>query len=406
MNTLILYANYSSTASYYDDWYDAFLNDSFFSINECDICNCSKSYLAQQINSSELLILLHSTNADNLEYLKNIMNLLNERNGILLTFVGNEVNISGTSMQERISILKQLEPNYIFTQLLEETGKWLYQECTRSTVLSVPHALNVKSFFPKKSITSRPIDIGVRSYRYDIHLGDQERNIFLDSINQYAMQNTLNCDISFDPNKRFTRSQWGNFLNECKSTIATEAGTYYLQKDDAMIKEIQEFLTLKRQKDGGLIIHKTSSVYSFYHLFPKRFKDIIKYIYYQYSEKLNIKFEHLLSDDQMFTEVYQSIIINYEKCPFYSKAISSRHFDAIGTKTALIMLEGRYNDILIPNEHYIEIKKNHSNAAIQLEKLKDISYLENMTSKTLEYVLDSHQHSHRIELIKKIVLSK
>lgn len=405
MHTLILYANYSSTASYYDDWYDAFFNDPFFTIEECDICKYSKNRLIQQIKSSELIILLHSTNADNLKYLKDITPLLNERTNRLVTFVGNEVNISGSSMQERISILKQLEPDYIFTQLLEETGKWLYQECTRSTVLSIPHALNVKSFFPKKNIDSRSIDIGVRSFKYGIHLGDQERNVFLDTINQYALQNVLTCDISFDPNKRFTRNQWADFLNECKATIATEAGTYYLQKDDAMVNEIQNFLTLIREESGGLTIQKTSYIYLSYHILPKRLKDLIKYLYYAYSEKLNIKFEHLISDDQMFQEVFEKIIGKYEKCPFYSKAISSRHFDAVGTKTALIMLEGRYNDILVPDEHYIEIKNDHSNMVTQLEKLKDITYLEKMTTNTLEYVLDCHQHSHRINLIQKLLLS-
>ena len=79
-----------------------------------------------------------------------------------------------------------------------------------------------------------------------------------------------------------------------------------------------------------------------------------------------------------------------------------RQFDAIGTKTTLIMLEGRYNDILIPNEHYIEIKKDYSNLEQQLDRFKDLYFIEKMTSKTLEYVLDEHQHSNRIEQIKRI----
>ncbi|WP_024954320.1 hypothetical protein [Sulfurospirillum arcachonense] len=403
MRTLILYANYSSTASYYDDWYDAFVNDSFFKTESYDICNFSKEKLLQQITSYELIVLLHSTNADNLIYLKNILYILEKRKGFLVSFVGNEVNVPNTYMKDRISILKQLEPNYIFTQLLANTGTWLYEDCINSKVISIPHALNNKAFYPIKNLASRNIDLGVRSFKYDIHLGDKERNDFFNVINKNSKKYNLLCNISCDPNKRFNRIQWADFLNNCKGTIATEAGTYYLEKDDKMVIEIQKFLSEKRKEEGGITIEKDSSIFDFYHFLPKKMKEFIKYIYYKYSDTLNIKYEYLISEEEKFNEVYLYIIKNYDRCEFYSKAISSRHFDAIGTKTSLLMLEGRYNDILIPNEHFIEIKKDYSNLESQLEKFKDISYIENMASVTLEYVLDRHRHFHRINKIKSIL---
>ncbi len=403
MKTLILYANYSSTASYYDDWYDAFKNDTFFDMDSFDICKGLRENLLKDIVKYELIVLLHSTNADNLSYLNDFLDVLEKRKAILVSFVGNEVNIPNTSMKDRISMLKKLEPKYIFTQLLEETGKWLYRDCDKSEVVSIPHALNISSFFPVKKLSDRKIDIGVRSFRYDIHLGDKERSDFFNLMNLKSSKYNLNTDISFDPNKRFNRSEWANFLNSCRGTIATEAGTYYLQKDDQMVSEIQNFLSEMRKDEGGITIGKNSKLINIYTNLPKKIKEFVKYIYFKYSDKFDIKYEYMISEEKKFDEVYNHIITKFDKCIFYSKAISSRHFDSIGTKTILIMLEGRYNDILIPDEHYIEIKKDYSNLKIQIEKFKDLTFVENMSSRTLEYVLDSHLHSHRIKKIKKIL---
>ena len=321
MHTLILYANYSSTASYYDDWYDAFFNDPFFDIDSFDICNGSKNKLSEEIFKYDLILLLHSTNADNLTYLNNFLDVLDKRKGILLTFIGNEVNIPNTSMVDRISLLKKLEPDYILTQLLEETGKWLYSSCINSKVISVPHALNAKSFFPTKKLIDRKIDIGVRSFKYDIHLGDKERNDFFNSMNTESKKYNLITDISFDPNKRFNRSEWANFLNSCKATIATEAGTYYLQKDDQMVIEIQKYLFKNRESNGGITIGKNSKLMKIYNTLPKKIKEFIKYIYFKYSDKLDIKHEYMISEEEIFDEVYNYIIMKYERCNFYSKAI-------------------------------------------------------------------------------------
>ena len=40
------------------------------------------------------------------------------------------------------------------------------------------------------------------------------------------------------------------------------------------------------------------------------------------------------------------------------KALSSRHFEAIGTKTCQVLLEGSYNGILVPEVHYVGVKKD------------------------------------------------
>ena len=60
-----------------------------------------------------------------------------------------------------------------------------------------------------------------------------------------------------------------------------------------------------------------------------------------------------------------------ERTPVYGKCISSRHFDAIGTKTCRIMLYGRFNDILVANRHYLALTDDFSDLDEVLRRFSD-----------------------------------
>lgn len=77
-----------------------------------------------------------------------------------------------------------------------------------------------------------------------------------------------------------------------------------------------------------------------------------------------------------------------------AKASSSRHFDAVGSLTCLVMYPGHYNGIFT-EEHYIKLERNHSNLLEVKEKIKDVDYCEGLVSRTREYLLDCHTHEHR-----------
>ncbi len=53
-----------------------------------------------------------------------------------------------------------------------------------------------------------------------------------------------------------------------------------------------------------------------------------------------------------FEEVYDRFFAGVER-GVSGKSVSSRHFEPIGTKTCQILLEGEYNGVLSPGEHYI-----------------------------------------------------
>ncbi len=85
LNTAIVYSAYGSRASYYDDWLDAFSNAPYFKTRSFNIAvNEPKKDFIQTIAEYDLIVLLHSVNADNLIYAREILPALQKRKGKLL----------------------------------------------------------------------------------------------------------------------------------------------------------------------------------------------------------------------------------------------------------------------------------------------------------------------------------
>lgn len=80
-----------------------------------------------------------------------------------------------------------------------------------------------------------------------------------------------------------------------------------------------------------------------------------------------------------------------------AKAISSRHFDAIGCATNLVMYEGHFNGILRPHEHYIVLNRDHSNLEEVIERLNRDG--KRIAEDAFQYVLNGHTVDHRIKCI-------
>jgi spore maturation protein CgeB len=102
-----------------------------------------------------------------------------------------------------------------------------------------------------------------------------------------------------------------------------------------------------------------------------------------------------------FEEIYDEFFKNYPPHEVYTKAISSRHFDAIGTKTCQIMLRGRFNDILVADQHYIALEKDYSNINDCVAKMKDLDFRNSIVNQAYEHVLSNHTYKHRVlEVVK------
>ncbi len=395
IKTLVLFADYTKGLSYYDDWLDAFTRDPQFETTALNICSKnSHAIIRKQIDHYELIILLHSTNADTLTYLNPFKSSLQSRKGILLSFVGNEVNLPRIPLNSKIVFLKKIGADFIATQLPIKAGKWLYAECTNSEVIALPHALNPQKFKPVVNQADRTIDIGVRTNQYWACLGDNERNDLIKLFRSERIPQQLKLDIRTD--ERLNRDGWANFLNSCKATIANEAGSYYLERDDQTIFQINEYLQADQK-----IVQPTSAVGRIWDHIPRSIKNLCRAQIQRLMHLTGFQYYSDVYEQLDFDEIYNLFFKNTPQCPEYSKAISSRHFDAIGTKTCQIMLHGRYNDILRADEHYISLNHDHSNLDDVIRRFNDQELRTKIVEQTYEYIMSQHTYDHRLQELRR-----
>jgi len=333
-----------SVLSYVQDWHEAFSQTPSLNVTTCNLNNVwDFNSCVKNIRNYELIVILHSAAGDNMSMVNRLVHALQTRKGKLLVFFGNEYNL----MPEKIGFARNVGAQYIASQLPIDSSKWLYSDCTGSHVIHAPPALNPDLY--RSYSGHRPIDIGFRGDAYRLTLGDVERTNLIRLFKDRGAQWGLVIDIEF---LRYHRRKWTAFLNQSKGIVGAESGTYYLEKDDRTQLAVEQFL----RKEP----------------YPT------------------------------FEDVYVRFFKHY-KNPVSGKAISSRHFEPIGTKTCQVLLEGRYNDILQADEHYISIKKDFSNVADAVARFKDETYRDRMADRTYSYVMDQHTYRHRVNNLLQVI---
>jgi hypothetical protein len=386
IRALILLLAYGHRVSYYDDWLDAFVGSGHFLTETGNIIDLEPAVLARRIEEFDAVILLHGCNADTLEFLEPLVPVLADRKRArLLSFVGNEYNSPYLSMQQRNDMLRRARTDIIATQLLAEAGEHLYAG-TGARVISVPHALNPAVFFPREGPRHARIDIGVKGYKYPPWLGDDERNRFLDHFRSNVGGYGLNCDIGVD--ERVGRDEWAEFLRACNGTISTEVGSWYISPSDDLIDRVYEYLKSRR---GRFVIGNESPIRRMARHLPMPVKSVL----WRVLKTGVVKFEVLQDSDVPFAELEELFFPASARAPVYGKAISSRHFDAIGVKTCQIMLRGRYNDILEADKHYIGVDHDYANLDEAVRRFKDAGERDAITGCAFEHVMAAHTYAHR-----------
>jgi hypothetical protein len=319
------------------------------------------------------------------------------RRCVLGSFVGNEVNLPGSPVAEKIAFLRQVEPQWIFTQLPLEAGQWLYAQCTRSRVASVPHALQPRVFTPQVEHERRDIDIGVRTARYTAYLGDDERNSLLRLFSDPSRTGGLRVDIS--TSQRFSRADWARFLNRCRGTVINEAGSWYLERDDCTVNAVRDFVLRRERSRGGVVIAADSPLRKLGHKLPWWMRSALRRLL----ARGIVRHEAVLNESVDFQEVYERFFAGRPRAPVYSKAISSRHFDAIGTKTCQIMPRGRFNDILVADEHYLALDADHGNADSVLERFQDPVERARVVDAAYALARAGHTYAHRVSQVMELL---
>jgi spore maturation protein CgeB len=118
-----------------------------------------------------------------------------------------------------------------------------------------------------------------------------------------------------------------------------------------------------------------------------------------------VRHEAALNDLLDHDDIFARFFAGEPRAPVYTKCISSRHFDAIGTGTCQILLRGRYNDILAPDEHYLPLDDDFANLDEVVDRFRDPAERERITSTALEFALDNHTYAHRVRQVSRLLFA-
>ncbi len=394
MKVLVGYAHYTDRLSYYDDWLDAFTGSEQFDAVPLNIvASSTKANLPNLLRNVDAVVLLHSTNGDTTTYLEPYAETFSQRSVPLLTFVGNEVNLPGSPIADKRKLFSMLKPDYIATQLLLEAGEYLFNDVAARSVVAIPHALNVAAYKPVRSSNDRGLDIGARAAHYAPHLGDNDRNRLLQWFAQNGPARGLSVEIS---DKRLDRKGWAEYLNNCRATVATEAGGWFLERDDATVNAIREYVL--SNVSSGYVIRNDSIMRMLGHRMPWWVRSMARHVMWSGP----IKHEAVINDRLDSKDILERFFAGRPHSPYYSKCISSRHFDAAGTKTCQIMFRGRFNDILKADEHYIALELDFSNIDEVLATFGDPIRRQQIADRAYDLVLAEHTYSHRMRQIYEL----
>lgn len=391
---VVLSVQYSTRSSYYRDWLDAFAASPQFAVAAFNLFRRDQRQAAMRaIGETDLVVALHSCSADTIEFIRPLAGALQARRGRFLMLVGNEYNLPWARLADKRGFVREVGADWVGTQLTLEAGQWLYAD-TGAVVLALPHALNEGVFRRDKPDPVRPIDIGGRSAHYPVYVGDDERNRLYERFGLLGPASGLRVDIG--TGARLDRPDWAAFLNDCRATIGTEAGSWYLERDDATALAIRDYL---RCHHGGATIKADSRLHSATRHLPYRLKEWLR-VLLRWSP---IGHEAAGPPADGLAEIDARFFSGRPRAPVYSKCISSRHFDAAGTGTCQILIRGRYNDILRAGEHYIPLQPDLADMPQAIERFRDPDERRTIAEAAYALVHDRHTYRHRLAALHEIL---
>jgi hypothetical protein len=340
-----LYAHlidFNARLSYVRDWRDAFCRSPILDVTICDMNNLVHlSRCMLRIRSYDLIIVSHVAAGDDMTLISKIAPALALRSCPMVVFIGNEYDL----LDQKLDFCRRANADLLCSQLPIAAAEYLYGQLGKTEVMAAPHGLNPSVYSPGPH-EGREIDVGFVGDIYWPFVGDRERTDLIEYFEQHGQQRGLRCDIRGGRSSRIPRDEWAIFLNRCRTLIGAESGTYYLNEKGALLERARTY-NLKENQDA-----------SFELVFEKFFAGVPRGI--------------------------------------SGKSISSRHFEAIGTKTCQVLIEGDYNGILKAGEHYIPVKSDLSDIDEAIRALRDQSYCRAIADRAHDLAMAGHTYDRRV----------
>lgn len=192
----------------------------------------------------------------------------------------------------------------------------------------------------------RRIDIGYRSRRLAYYLGSlgQEKGDIADRFQGIAQRYGFSADISVREEDRIYGEDWLEFMKSCRFSLGTESGASVVDFDG----------TIRKQCVAHVRDHPGAT------------------------------FEQVR--DRFFPGLDGKVVV---------QTISPRIFEAAAFENTLVLHEGRYEDMLAPDVHYISVKKDYSNIEDVVERMRDRAFCERLARAAKEQLIGSKKYNYQ-----------
>jgi hypothetical protein len=196
------------------------------------------------------------------------------------------------------------------------------------------------------SVPRRDIDIGYRAWRAAPWLGRHGmlKHDLADVFGRRTPEAGLRMDISTRDEDVLLGDTWYAFLLRCKYTLGVEGGASILDRNGEVRRRTEAFMQQN----------------------PKA----------------------------RFAEIERACFSGLDGT-VHLVAISPRHLEACATRTCQILVEGEYNGILNSEVHYVELKRDFSNAEAVFDLIRQDTARAEMTDRAYRDIVTSGAHTYQ-----------
>lgn len=207
-----------------------------------------------------------------------------------------------------------------------------------------------------RPLAERKIAIGYRGRALPFYYGDlgHEKLMIGQRAKQLCEASGVVCDIEWTEDKRIYGRDWYRWLGSCRATLGSESGANVFDWDGTLRERVNRAVTANP----------------------------------------NLTYQQARAE---FLAPYEGQV--------QMGQVSPRIFEAIATRTALILFEGEFSGVVRPGEHYIPLKKDFSNFDDVLAKLADDQFIHELTTRAYRDVIGSGKYSYRtfVEMIDRVI---
>lgn len=262
--------------------------------------------------------------------------------GLKVLFIQDEYN----DVDVAVNSINDISFDIIYTCIPEDSIKVVYAGIQRNDVVFirnltgyVPYLDNFEHF--AVPLEQRKLLVGYRGRKLPHHYGllGYDKYWIGEGFKEAIAGRDIAIDVETDDEKRIY-SNWYEFLGSCRAMLGTPSGANIFDFDGSL-----------KQKAMDLA-------------------------------------------DRPFAEVYGENFARYDGV-VNMEQISPKIFEAIILRTALVLFPGNYSGILEEGRHFIRLEKDFSNINDVLSKLADIAFLQSLTKRAYEEVVEPEEYSYK-----------